>query len=141
MRRSSMKCRLKAIGGAAVDDVVAQVSLPWPPPALQPNSRLHWSKRVKPRRDFKNACWALALEAGARRWKAGLGNRGLCACMCFHPPTRVARDLDNCLAAFKAGIDGVVLACGVDDAHWQMRISFGPVVKGGAVVLTIKKAE
>lgn len=111
------------------------------PPVLQPNCKLHWSKKVKPRAAYKRACWVLALEAKAVRWRVDLGNHGLRACLRFHPPDRGRRDLDNCLAAFKAGIDGIAAACRIDDSLWSLSIAFGPAVSGGAVVVTIRKDE
>lgn len=132
-----MMCLHSLTGGA----VISQFSCPWMPPVLQPNCKLHWSKKVKPRAKYKRDCWAVALEAKARRWRVDLGNHSLRACLRFHPPTNGRRDLDNCLAAFKAGIDGIAAACGVDDSLWALSIAFGPAVKGGAVVVTIRKDE
>lgn len=47
-------------------------------------------------------------------------------------PARRA-DLDNMLAAMKAGLDGVAQATGVDDSRWEYRIARGDPTKGGRV--------
>lgn len=111
------------------------------PAPLWPNSRLHWRDKQKPKRAYKNAGWALAFEAGARRWAASGGLKDgerLHASFLFCPPTAARRDLDNCLAALKAAIDGMALALQVDDSLWHMSIGWGPVVKRGAVRVTFE---
>jgi crossover junction endodeoxyribonuclease RusA len=55
----------------------------------------------------------------------------------FCPPDKRARDLDNCIASNKAALDGLALATGVDDARWHLSCSWGPVARGGAVVVKV----
>ena len=45
-----------------------EVVLPAPPQALSPNARVHWAKRYKAARDYKEECgWTLkALRSSAR---------------------------------------------------------------------------
>ena len=40
----------------------------------------------------------------------------------FVPPNKRAHDLDNCLAAIKAGLDGVADAWGVNDKRFALTI-------------------
>ena len=54
----------------------------------------------------------------------------------FHPPDARRRDLDNAVAAFKAGQDGLADAWGVDDSAFHFHYAFGASVKHGTVVVT-----
>jgi len=56
----------------------------------------------------------------------------------FCPPDKRARDLDNVLAAMKAGNDGLVDAMGIDDSRWGLSVQWGEVVKGGEVRVTVE---
>lgn len=53
----------------------------------------------------------------------------------FHAPTRRSFDLDNALAATKAGIDGVSDAWGVNDKRFSFLVRRGEPHKGGHVWL------
>lgn len=53
----------------------------------------------------------------------------------FHPP-HSNYDLDNCLAALKAALDGVAMALKMNDKMFRpISIDFGDVVPGGEVVM------
>ena len=86
-----------------------QVTLPWPPKDLNPNVRLHWSKKAKAAAMYRNACHALTLEAGLRGipWEGDVH-----VWIDFYPPDKRHRDDDNMIAAFKSGRDGVAEAGG-----------------------------
>lgn len=58
----------------------------------------------------------------------------------FRPPDRRARDLDNLVASFKAGQDGIALALDVDDSGFNPSHEIGDPVKGGAVVVEFEAA-
>jgi crossover junction endodeoxyribonuclease RusA len=51
----------------------------------------------------------------------------------FHPPDKRKRDLDNCLASFKAGLDGIADALGVNDCQFKLSLEMGSPIKGGEV--------
>lgn len=55
----------------------------------------------------------------------------------FHPPDKHSRDLDNCLAAFKSGLDGIADALGINDKRFQILMRFGEPVRGGEVEVQI----
>lgn len=111
---------------------MASVELPWPPSALSPNAST--GKRIaknKAAQQYKTACWSLARGKGLSR---------NCAhpVVTFHPPDGRRRDVDNMMAAFKSGLDGVALALGIDDRQWTgWTIRKGEKVKGGKVVLEL----
>lgn len=114
-----------------------EVTLPWPPVALNPNSRTHWAKRAeaaaKTRRDARIAC----MGAGCR----ALPWQTMHVALTFRAPTARAYDLDNALARCKSTLDGVADATGIDDQHWTYSMSRGAPVKGGAVIIQVKEGE
>lgn len=111
------------------------VELPWPPRALWPNARNHWSAMARAKRSYKAAAWALAAEARQPMPQARLRVH-----MAFCPPDKIRRDMDNLIAAMKAGLDGISQAIGVDDHLWVLSAEIGPVEKPGVVRITIEAA-
>ena len=106
------------------------VTLPWPPKELNPNQlrRLHWAVRSKHMSAYKEACYWLTKEAGMKAVERPL------LVVEFYPPNKRRRDVDNCLAACKAGIDGVAEALGIDDSllknyHIKLMDQVGGYVK------------
>ncbi len=112
------------------------ITLPWPPKELSPNARLHWSKKSKAAATYKQACYMLAIQAGA---KAGIPWDGdIHLWIDFYPPDRRQRDDDNMIAAFKSGRDGLAQAFGVNDKRFRTH----PYVKdkiGGMVKVRFTK--
>lgn len=106
------------------------VTLPWPPKDLSPNSRIHWSRRSKAAKAYRRACHVLTLEAGIRGvdWEGDIH-----LWIDFYPPDRRHRDDDNMIAAFKAGRDGMADAMGLDDKrfriHHYVKDEIGGMVK------------
>lgn len=101
-------------------------SLPWPPAALSPNTRQHWSKLSKAKRIYRRACWAATIEQ--RVHLRGVAGGPLALSLQFGPPNARRHDRDNLLARMKAGIDGVCDALGIDD-RWFAAVT----VQAGAV--------
>jgi crossover junction endodeoxyribonuclease RusA len=112
------------------------LSAPWPARELSPNARGHWSRAARAKR-HQRALWASLAH------QAGLGGvRGLGMAwevhLAFAAPCRRARDLDNLLAACKAGLDGLADAMGVDDRHWRIAIDRADPVSGGRVDVEVR---
>lgn len=103
-----------------------QLTLPWPPSDLSPNARQHWSKLARAKKAYRAACAWTAKEQGAKRIEA----ERLRLTITFVPPNRRAHDLDNCLARFKSGLDGLADVLGVDDKAWSLTISKSDEVGG-----------
>lgn len=109
--------------------------LPWPPSALSPNSRLHWAAKAKAAAKYRRACWACALEQGARRIEADR----LHVALTFAPPSRRRYDLDNLLSRMKAGLDALADVLGVDDSCWSLAIELGqPKPPAGGVIVEVQ---
>lgn len=123
-----------AVGLACLDEVEMIINLPWPPTGLSPNSRNHWAKTAKLKKQYREACFWQAMEQGARPIHAA----SLHLTLTFYPPTRRSYDLDNALARIKAGLDGLADVLKVDDKHWTLTIKKGEGI-GGFVQIHIER--
>ena len=105
------------------------IELPFPPNNLSPNARCHWAVKAKSFKAYKFECSVLLRPYGKQL--SGRDSFELCFC----PPDRRRRDLDNMLSATKAALDALSGVCGVDDSRFKLRIVKGDPRKGGAVIL------
>lgn len=113
------------------------VELPWPPSALKPNGpHGHWSAKSGAAKRYRGDCLLACRAAGVG--PVVLDSAHLTICFC--PPDRRRRDLDNMLAQIKYGLDAVSEAVAIDDSNFGLTILRGDPVKGGAVVVTIGEA-
>jgi crossover junction endodeoxyribonuclease RusA len=112
------------------------LTLPWPPKALSPNSRTHRLAKAKAAKAYRLACWAIAKQSGI---KLAPGRYALN--LTFFPPTKQPRDLDNCLASIKAGLDGVADAWGINDRDFRpITIDLAETI-GGLILLKCDSLE
>lgn len=57
----------------------------------------------------------------------------------FHPKTKRAIDLDNCLSWAKHGLDSLANAMGVNDRQFRpITIDMGEPVRGGAIEIEVE---
>lgn len=98
-----------------------EINLPWPPPALSPNARGHWSTLAKAKKRYRRACWIAVLERFGNVRLRGAGPWALH--LEFRPPPRADRalDEDNLVARMKSGIDGVCDALKIDDKDLRLQ--------------------
>ena len=77
---------------------------------LSPNSRCHWSAKMKAKQVYKHAVWAEAYQVRPAEpfAKARLN-------LTFVFPDKRRRDRDNILSSFKPGQDALVLAGWIKD--------------------------
>lgn len=110
------------------------IELPWFPPELSPNKRIYWRAKNPIKAAYRDQC---ARIVGLRHGlHAPAGTKHMPISIVFHPPDKRSRDLDNCLAGFKAGIDGLSMAMGLNDKNFRpITIDFGDVVKNGKIVI------
>lgn len=114
-----------------------EVLVPFPPADLSPNKRLHWAKKARAVKTYRELCAAHGWEAGLRPMKADKLNVSIT----FTPPDKRRRDRDNMIAAFKAGADGIADVIQVDDADWVPTYHVTEPEKGGAVSVKIEVAQ
>jgi crossover junction endodeoxyribonuclease RusA len=100
-------------------------TLPFPPNALSPNSRVHWSVLAKAKAKYKEHCGWEAVAQGLGKIEAETLN----VAYTFYPPTRARHDADNLAARLKAATDALADVTGINDRHF----TFAPVVIGGYV--------
>ena len=94
------------------------LNLPWPPSALSPNRRQHWSKLAAAKKAYRKACHLAVLvtkptDGAQHAWP------WMAVELTFHPPDRRSYDRDNLVARCKAGLDGLADALGVDDKQFH----------------------
>lgn len=109
------------------------VILPWPPKELSPNAKLHWAKKAKFTKSYRQTAWALSLEAKIKANKDGKVEMDITFC----PPDKRHRDYDNMVASIKAGLDGLADALGVNDRMFRPTFKFSDEIKA-QVIITIK---
>jgi crossover junction endodeoxyribonuclease RusA len=102
------------------------IHLPWPPKELSPNATLHWAKKAKFKKMYRETCWALTLESKVKINAVGK----IPIEITFFPPDRRHRDADNMVASIKAGLDGVADALKVNDRQFLPTFIFSDEVKG-----------
>jgi crossover junction endodeoxyribonuclease RusA len=109
---------------------VRALYLPWPPKALSPNVRTN--RRVKAifvrqyRKQVAEAAWAAGFTP--------MREPALVLARVLFRPTNARWDRDNCIAAFKAGQDGLADALGANDRTFRPEWDMGPPVKGGSII-------
>lgn len=108
------------------------ITLPWPPSALSPNQRLHWSKLARAKKAYRAECAWQAIAQGAKPITA----ERLHVSLVFYPPNRRAFDLDGLLSRMKSGLDGLADVLQVDDSQWSLSIAKTDEI-GGMVKVSI----
>lgn len=109
------------------------ITLPWPPAGLQPHAKGHWRPKATATRIYKDTAFWLAKEARVERDPRAVLR------VEYRPPDRARRDCQNVHGQIKPAIDGIAQAMGCDDNGFRVHFpaEFGPVVKNGAVIITI----
>ena len=112
------------------------ITLPWPDPALSPNSRISRYDKAEAMRAVRLEARALARNAGAHLVGFPEGRIGMT--VTFYFPDDRRRDIDNCLASLKGALDGIADALGIDDERLlPILLDRGLNVPGGQVVVRI----
>ena len=116
---------------------VTRISLPWPDKVLSPNTRLHWGRKARAVKSARETAFWLTWEAiGGRR--PGWARAALTWEFC--PPSKRRFDTDNLVSQHKAANDGIADALGIDDHLFVSTYRMGSPVKGGAVVVTVRRS-
>ena len=108
------------------------VTLAWPHRDAHPNSRGQWSKRAKANKMMRRSAYYLAKGACLSAPADG----GSSVRLTFFPPDKRRRDLDGCLSASKAYLDGIADALGADDSRFALSLHMAEQT-GGLVVVDI----
>lgn len=92
-----------------------RLSLPWPPKELSPNYRGHWGPVASAKKKYRFAVRILALQQPIPFIEDIVEDAPIFLEVEFYPPDNRPRDLDNMIASFKAGQDGLADAWKVND--------------------------
>lgn len=114
-------------------DMPNSVVLPWPPKELSPNARIHFRTKAAAVKSYRESAYWLTTATKM----AAPADGGIALRFDFYPPDKRRRDLDNMLAAIKAGVDGIADAMGVDDQRFGFWLSREAPVKGGKIVVSV----
>lgn len=124
------------LSALSADALPVVLTLPWPPTTLSPNTRHgHWSTLARAKKRFRAACATTAQAQGARPLAGLIG--GLLVNLRFIPPDRRHRDLDNCIASMKSGLDGLADVLQVDDSRWRLSCEMVAGEIGGMVKVEV----
>ena len=121
------------------ESVPQEIILDFPPADLFPNRSKgkHWGSLYKTRSDYReNSFWQTKQQL--KNWKY-LG-KAISLDLTFEMPDKRHRDVDNCLAAAKAAIDGLADALFVNDKVFEpliIRKSHGS--KPGRLIVKLKQ--
>lgn len=117
----------------SVEQGIIRIALPYPHKNLNPNARKHWRIVASHKAKLRFDCKVLAKQSPVPT----LNYQGKLDCsVVFHPPSNRKRDIDNVIAAFKAGFDGIADAWGIDDSCFNISPVWGNTYPpyGGVVV-------
>lgn len=119
-----------------IEMIIIELTLPWPPKELNPNSRVHWTKRAKAAKSYKKTCWAIA-----KQHKHNFSEGNIFLELIFHPP-RNNYDSDNCESMFKSGRDGIAIAWGLNDKLFRPVLKdFGRCERPGKIIATFSQTK
>lgn len=112
------------------------ITLSWPDKHLSPNDRSHWAKKSPIKSAYRNnAYWK------AQKFGVTLPPERHHVTITFYPPNNKPRDIDNCLASLKSGLDGIADGLGINDKYFRpITIDFGVADKSNPrVVISISE--
>jgi crossover junction endodeoxyribonuclease RusA len=98
------------------------ITLHWPDRRLNPNSRPHWATKAKLAKNYKEYGYVTARLAMIQDKKYKFDGK-IALDIKFYPKDKRRRDLDNCLASIKHGLDGIAQALGVDDSCFMLKLA------------------
>ena len=109
-----------------------EITVPYPPKELNPNTKLHWAAKMGYIKMYRGTCKAIACESSHV-----IPDGDLVLDLEFFPPDNRRRDDDNMISSFKAGRDGIAEALELDDVRFQLRVRTRDKFPGGKVVVKI----
>lgn len=92
-----------------------KIELPYPAKELWPNGRPHWAAKARETKKLREyAYWLAKASSGLE-----IGNGAIPVRITVYPKRYgPVPDRDNCVAAIKAGLDGISDALGINDRHF-----------------------
>lgn len=112
-----------------------KINLPWPGRELSPNWRGHWALKARIAKSYRKWAWACSMPHCGQL----TGDLPVKVSIEFCPPDKRGRDLDNCLASLKSGLDGLADALQVNDKDFCLSLRWGEPVRDGLVRLELSQ--
>lgn len=112
------------------------IELPFPPSKLSPNARLHWRALDKVKKAYKSDCAWLLFQTPVPELSPG---ERISLRITISPPDNRRRDRDNMQSALKYAMDELARHWGTDDYLFDPSYTFAEPVKGGRVVVEVRK--
>lgn len=109
------------------------ITLPWPDPLLNPNSRAHWRPIAKATAAARRYAWAVCNDERPQVTPFILVRHT--------PPDRRLRDQGNMKDALKAYYDGIQDASGINDREFRVHHIFAEPQKPGKVEFSFHASE
>jgi crossover junction endodeoxyribonuclease RusA len=117
-----------------------EVTLPWPPRQLSPNSRTCWQVKAKAGKKYKHDVYYLCKDSGL----VNPGGEKVHLSVNFYPPSRHVFDQDNVIASLKFGLDSIADYLRMNDRdfilHWFYH-GFNVDFKGKVVVKILPEPD
>lgn len=120
-----------------------ELNLPWPDRVMSPNSRSHWGAKWRAIKIYRSMTIAHCTKAKVHLLRKFILKNGPAINLeiIFNPPSKRSFDLDNCIASFKAGQDGIADALGVDDTHFKPTYAMEYHPNSAGVSVKIQQAD
>lgn len=109
-----------------------RIVLPWPPKSLWPNARPHWAQKASMTKTYRYIAAMTARDFGWHKLPAMPLRVTFCP-----KPKGPAPDMDNAIAAFKSGQDGLADVWRINDRDMRITHDMGDRCKDGAVIVEI----
>jgi crossover junction endodeoxyribonuclease RusA len=109
-----------------------QVTLPYPPRELSPNSRCHWRAKARIGKDYRRTVFYLCREANL----SVAFNGKVHIALHFYPPDNRRRDMVTMVASCKFLLDGLAEALKINDERFVIHPALF-IKTGGEVVVKI----
>lgn len=114
-----------------------RVELPFPPADLTPHAKGNWKAKAAATKRYRRLCANEAMAQGLR----GISAERIRARITIHRPD-LRRDYQNCIAAFKAGVDGIADVIGIEDRYWAIDFCEGELRRPmGCVAVEIEPVD
>ena len=101
------------------------IKFPWPPKELSPNARVHWAVKAAKVKLYRSYYYYLTKQSGIK-----VNDNPIELFITFNPPDKRKRDMDNCLASIKSGLDGLAEALKVNDRNFLLHLKMSDSFDG-----------
>jgi crossover junction endodeoxyribonuclease RusA len=115
-----------------------EVTYPWFPKELNPNTRCHWAVKSNAAKAYRKTGKLITQSVFAKN-QVVFGQIKIHLFIDFYPPDRRRRDDDNCYSAIKSLRDGISDALGVNDTNFVGHpLLKDETVKGGKIKIRFR---